>query len=426
VHRAAIACLTVLSLCVPAGADILVTTLDSRSPVRGISMTADADAVLVQTAAGEVERIPTARVVEIATVPEPAALPPASHPFELELVDGSRVRGVLRAGQSEQFVALRSPVLGNGETAIDVDLDRILAVRRADGTTVPGASRLVRIADRDAAYRLSGARVEGLVARFTNTGLEMDRGDLGTTEVTYGDLAALFFDAEPLPPPAELRVAAHLADGSRLLLAKGFRVTAGQLVGETASGLAVRVPTARIVALGLEGGSFTHLSDLEPEAVERVPFFPLPEGPAQGAMLDFVCPVNLDRSPDGHPITLHGRRYFKGIGVRPTTTITWDLGAAYQTFESLCGIDDEVLGPGYGRGCGTGSVVFQVKVDGKTVFESEPVEGGREPVPVRVSVAGARKLTLVVTLVPQAKMPKGSADAPELDNAVWARPLLIR
>jgi hypothetical protein len=70
--------------------------------------------------------------------------------------------------------------------------------------------------------------------------------------------------------------------------------------------------------------------------------------------------------------------------------------------------------------------VFIVQVDGRTVYSSEPVEGGKAPVPVAVSVAGAKTLTLIVSLVPQAKMPKGMADGPELDNAVWAKPLLIR
>ena len=85
-----------------------------------------------------------------------------------------------------------------------------------------------------------------------------------------------------------------------------------------------------------------------------------------------------------------------------------------------------MLGPGYGRGGGTGSVIFIVAVDGKETFRSPPVEGGRAPVDINVPVEGARTLTLIVALVPEDKMPKGRADSPELDNAVWARPLLIR
>jgi hypothetical protein len=106
--------------------------------------------------------------------------------------------------------------------------------------------------------------------------------------------------------------------------------------------------------------------------------------------------------------------------------MTFALGGRFKSFEALCGIDDEVLGRGYGRGAGTGSVVFTIKVDGRVAHETGPVEGGRDPVPVRVPVEGAQKLTLVVSLVPPERTPKGAPDSPELDNAVWARPLLIR
>ena len=279
----------------------------------------------------------------------------------------------------------------------------------------------------DAAYRLSGARVEGTVARFHGTGVEIDRGDLGRSEISYSELAAVFVDNEPQPRPDGLHVVARLADGSAVVLTKDFQVAGGWLRGRTPGGLAVKVEIARVHALGFQGGSFVHVSDLAPKSVERQPFFALPEGPVADAMLDFVCPVRIDESPDGRPITLHGRPYFKGIGVRPRTELTYALeGGGFQSFRALCGIDDEVLGPGYGRGAGTGSVVFIVQVDGRTVFASEPVEGGKPPVPVSVPVAGAKTLTLIVSLVPKTKMPKGMTDGPELDNAVWARPLLIR
>jgi hypothetical protein len=409
----------------PAAADVLVTTLEGGKPARGISLKADGRAISLQSAEGKVLTIPTAQVVEIVTIPAPATPPPATRPYEVELVDGSRLRGVLGPGKTEDDVSVKSPVLGSATLGISLDL--VLAVRRVDGARVPGSSRLVRIPDVDAAYRLSGARVEGTVARFHGTGVEIDRGDLGRSEISYRELAAVFVANEPQPRPDGLHVVARLADGSAVVLTKEFLVAGGRLRGRTPSGVPVRVEIARVRALGFAGGSFVHLSDLTPQTVKREPFFALPEGPVAGAMLDFVCPVRIDRSPDGRPITLSKRPYFKGIGVRPRTELTYALdGGGFRTFRALCGIDDEVLGPGYGRGAGTGSVVFIVQVDGRTVFTSEPVEGGKAPVTVSVPIVGAKRLTLIVSLVPETKMPKGMADGPELDNAVWARPLLIR
>lgn len=409
----------------PAAADVLVTTLEGGKPARGISLKADGREISLQSAEGEVVRIPTPQVVEIVTIPPPAAPPPATRPFEVELVDGSRLRGILGPGKTADDVSVKSPVLGSA--TLGVSLDLLLAVRRVDGQRVPGSSRLVRIPDADAAYRLSGARVEGTVARFHGTGIEIDRGDLGRSEISFRELAAVFVANEAQPRPEGLHVVARLADGSAVVLTREFLIVGGQLRGRTPSGLPVRVALGRVRALGFQGGSFVHVSNLTPQAVKREPFFALPDGPVAGAMLDFVCPVRIDRSPDGRPITLNKRPYFKGIGVRPRTELTFDLaGGGFKTFRALCGIDDEVLGPGYGHGAGTGSVVFLVQVDGRTVFTSEPVEGGKEPVPVSVPVVGAKTLTLIVSLVPETKMPKGMADGPELDNAVWARPLLIR
>ncbi|MHC4817590.1 MAG: NPCBM/NEW2 domain-containing protein [Planctomycetota bacterium] len=408
-----------------AAADVLVTTLEGRKPARGISLKADGREVSLQSAEGKVLRIPTPQVVEIVTIPPPATPPPATRPYEVELIDGSRLRGVLGPGKTADDVSIKSPVLGSA--TLGVSLDLVLAVRRVDGARVPGSSRLVRIPDVDAAYRLSGARVEGTVARFHGTGVEIDRGDLGRSEISYRELAAVFVANEPQPRPDGLHVVARLADGSAVVLTKEFLVAGGRLRGRTPSGLPVHVAIERVHALGFAGGSFVHLSDLTPQTVKREPFFALPEGPVAGAMLDFVCPVRIDRSPDGRPITLNKRPYFKGIGVRPRTELTYALeGRGFKTFRALLGIDDEVLGPGYGRGAGTGSVVFIVQVDGRTVFTSQPVEGGKTPVTVSVPVTGAKTLTLIVSLVPETKMPKGMADGPELDNAVWARPLLIR
>ena len=425
-HLLAVALLAAATL---ARGDVIVTTLEGAAPVRGISLAADEKSVSVQTAAGTTVQVAAAQVVEIVTAPPPVAPPAAAHPFEVELDDGSRLRGQLLApadADAGEKVRLKSAVLFESGGSLDIPLDIVLAVRRADGAKMPGASRLVRMPGEDAAYRLSGARVEGTLRAFTNAGVEIDRGELGADDIALKDLAAVFLDNARRTLPDELRVVARLADGSAVVLTRAFRVAAGQLQGETPGGIAVRIPTSRVAALSFVGGSFVHVSDLAPTETKREPFFPLPEGPAAEATLDFLCPVRFDRSPDDHVITLGGQPFFKGLGVRPRTELTFDLGGKFKSFEALCGIDDEVLGPGYGRGAGTGSVVFSVKVDGRAAYESAPVEGGRDPVAVRVPVAGAKTLTLVVSLVPPEKTPKGAPDTPELDNAVWARPLLIR
>jgi len=409
----------------PASADVVVTLLDSAEPVRGISLAASDKTITVHQARGPVVRIAARKVIQILVVPQPPAPAASTRPFELELAGGSRLRGMLRGG-SEDKLRLQSAMLGESGGSLEIDLEQLRGVRRVDGTPVPGASRLVRIPDKDAAYRLSGARVEGFVGRFGATGVEIQRGRLRPVQIPYGELAGIFLDTDPLPPPKGLYAVVRLVDGSRLVLSRGFRVDGGVVAGTTPGGLLVRVARNRVAAIGFRGGASAHLSDLPPAEVKREPFFPLAEGPLRPAMLEFVCPVRFDLSPDGRPIRLAGIHYYKGIGVRPRTALTYRLDGSFTAFEALCGIDDEVLGPGYGRGAGTGSVVFKVLVDGRTAYSSEPVRGGRKPIHVRVALDGAKSLTLVVDWVPKAKLAGGTADSPELDNAVWARPLLIR
>lgn len=418
--------LLTLILAATARADVVVSTLDGKRPLRGISLAGDKESLSLHTANVPVVRVQTKNVVEIVTVPQPAAPPPAARPFEVRLLDGTRIRGVLDAGPAD-FLRLQNPILRESVGPIDVPLEQVHSIRRVDDKKIPGASRLVPVEERDVGYYLSGESVPGVLKQFTATGVVIARKNRDWP-IPYDKLAALFLyiDETPAKRPQTLHVAARLADGSNIVLTASFSIKAGVLSGQTPGGLQLRMPVAQLAALGFMGGSFIHLSDLEPQNVERKPFFPVPEGPASEAMKKFVCPVRLDKSPDGRPITVGRRRYFKGIGVRPRTELTYKLDGKYRFFQAVCGIDDEIFGPGYGRGAGTGSVVFSVFADGKKIYGSPVVIGGKEPARVHVAVDGVKELRLVVDLVPKEKMPKGRPDSPELDNAVWARPLLIR
>ena len=46
-----------------------------------------------------------------------------------------------------------------GQDVLEVPIEELLEIRRVAGATVPGASRLVRVPDNDAAYRLAGSRL---------------------------------------------------------------------------------------------------------------------------------------------------------------------------------------------------------------------------------------------------------------------------
>ncbi len=410
----------------PILADVIVTPLEGP-PLRGISLSAAGGQVSVTPADGPAVTLAADALVDIVALGPPKPPPPSARPFEIVLVDGSRLRGVLEAVQeSPGSVRVRSALFRRKTGDFQAPVEGLREIRRVDGRTVPGASRLVRVEGRDAIYQMNGARTEGFVEAFLATGVRIDRSPLEPREIAYDDLAAVFFDTPAAPEPAGLVAVARLVDGSAVLLRSDSRIASGLLEGSTVGGLAIEIPWEQVASLGFRGGRFVHLSDLTPTAVNRTPFFPLPEGAGSDALLEFVCPVRMDKSPDGRPITIDHRRYEKGIGVRPRTELVYELDGAFREFRAVCGIDDEVLGADYGRSAGNGSVVFSVFLDGKLAAETGVVTGGGTPEELKLDLRGVTRLALVVQLVPAAKMPAEGEDTPELDNAVWARPILIR
>ncbi|MES9507545.1 NPCBM/NEW2 domain-containing protein [Streptomyces sp. NPDC000609] len=106
-------------------------------------------------------------------------------------------------------------------------------------------------------------------------------------------------------------------------------------------------------------------------------------------------PAERDRSngesgaADGHPLTLAGKTYEKGIGTHADSDIEVYLGGRCTAFTADAGIDDEI--DGYGE------VAFSVEADGKVLWTSPKVTGASATVPVDVKLDGARHVHLKVT-----------------------------
>ncbi|MFJ9041256.1 NPCBM/NEW2 domain-containing protein [Streptomyces sp. NPDC102406] len=106
-------------------------------------------------------------------------------------------------------------------------------------------------------------------------------------------------------------------------------------------------------------------------------------------------PAERDRSngesgaADGHPLTLAGQTYAKGIGVHADSDIELYLGGRCTRLTADAGIDDEING--------YGEVAFSVEADGTVLWTSPKVTGASAAVPVDVDVSGARHVRLKVT-----------------------------
>jgi len=110
------------------------------------------------------------------------------------------------------------------------------------------------------------------------------------------------------------------------------------------------------------------------------------------------------------PLQIKDKRYEKGLGHHANGEIVIALNGEYLAFEAEVGIQ-------WQGGQNVGSVIFQIFVDGKKVFDSGIRRELDPPLPVRVALKGAKELKLVS---------KDAGDGIICDCADWANARLIR
>ena len=178
-----------------------------------------------------------------------------------------------------------------------------------------------------------------------------------------------------------------------------LQIREDELAGTTLFGATVQVPLSQLVGLSIYQGRAVYLSDLQPRHYEHTPY------------LDVRWPFGRDASVAGHDMRLAGSTYDKGIGLHSESRLTYDLNGRYQWFESLVGLDEQT-----GR---QGSVLIEVLVDGKRqeLGNVKELTGQAPTRAVRVNVAGAKELTLVV---------KFGRFADVEDHVDWADARLIK
>ncbi|MFB7241805.1 NPCBM/NEW2 domain-containing protein [Streptomyces populi] len=106
---------------------------------------------------------------------------------------------------------------------------------------------------------------------------------------------------------------------------------------------------------------------------------------------------------DGHPITLGGAVYAKGLGVHAESSVAYYTGTACETVTAEVGVDDE-------KG-ERGTVAFAIWADGTEVASSGTLTNAVPARPLTADVTGARVVRLVVT---------DGGDGIDSDHADWA------
>ncbi|WP_329129157.1 NPCBM/NEW2 domain-containing protein [Streptomyces sp. NBC_01476] len=122
-------------------------------------------------------------------------------------------------------------------------------------------------------------------------------------------------------------------------------------------------------------------------------------------------PVEKDQSNgetaagDGHPITISGTVYAKGLGTNAPSTVTYELGGLCSTLDTTVGVDDEKNGKG--------TVDFQITADGTKVADSGVLDHAAGARTLHAGLTGVQTVQLVVT---------DGGDGNDSDHADWADP----
>lgn len=284
-------------------------------------------------------------------------------------LNGERVRFNARLGREQELILPLSAISLLWFAAPDGVEDAALLHRRLTGER----------RRRDTALLRNGDVVEGTLTALDSGVVQIDSTSGKAVKLARDQIAVLALSTELARPrrPKGVYGRLVLANGGRLSLLSA-RADEQILVGQATFGATVQVPLKQLIALDLRQGRAVYLSDLRPRGYEHTSY------------LGMRWPYTLDSSVAGHELRVGGSTYEKGIGMHSQSRLTFELGGGYQWFEAWVGLDD--------RSGREGSVVIEVLVDGKP-RELGPVKeltGAGKPVPIRLRVAGARELTLVV------------------------------
>jgi hypothetical protein len=218
----------------------------------------------------------------------------------------------------------------------------------------------------------------------------------GEREIQLALAGALVLAASQLPAtPREKLAAVCGADSSRLV---------GELRALSPDSVTLASPSLGMVAVPLDTvavvdalwGHGVFVSELEPVTV------------AEAGWFGTRFPWRRDASVSSRPLTLRGRVFERGLGVHSRSLLAYALDKKFSLLTGVIGLDDD--------GGAAGRVQFVVRGDGRELFRAT-VSGADAPKPLRVSVAGAERLELLVDF---------ARDEDTGDRADWANLRLVR
>ncbi|MDO8630909.1 MAG: NPCBM/NEW2 domain-containing protein, partial [Phycisphaerales bacterium] len=290
------------------------------------------------------------------------------------LANGDRIKG--RIGRSAADVlALDTPDLGN----LTLPLEQVARIRFAQAA-MPAYAESVRWFERplasedDRLLLTNGDVVRGFVTAIDHEGVTIDNGSAKNTIPLRLVVAARLIHPQPAPPQGLYAVAAF-RDGSRITFTSLEWVNR-EIEARSAGGARLEFDAGRVSRLDLLGGRWEWLSSQSPASYEHTP------------MLALDWEYRPDRNVMGGPLTVAGETFKRGIGVHSRSSLIFEIRGEYRELVTSFGMDDD-SGP-------AADVTVAILVDGQKRFEKAHIRSGMLHGPVRLDVAKAGRLELIV------------------------------
>ncbi|HEX4000043.1 MAG TPA: NPCBM/NEW2 domain-containing protein [Pirellulales bacterium] len=237
---------------------------------------------------------------------------------------------------------------------------------------------------------VNGDAISGELLSLTDDVVRI-RTAAGELKVRTAKIAALAMNSAlaAKPHPTSARAWLGLSDGSRLLVsATTFDDVKAHvsLASAPANAPPLELSADDICALQPLGGRCVYLSDLKPASYQYIP------------LLDLKWPWHADRNVLGTQLRAGGQLFLKGLGMHSASRLTYVLDKPFREFAAETAIDDQTAGHG--------SALFRVYTDDGSghwtlKYDGPIVRGGTASQSIKVDLAGAKRLSLLVDFADQ-------------------------
>lgn len=398
-RAAAIATSTMTLLANAEPVSVWLRTVDAEAAAgRLISFSLDEGLRLEPTAGGESPTIPAQDIVELSA---------SSVETRESDVVGAAVVGLTGHGGQDRLVG---DILAFKDDQVEIDtrslgplrvpLDWIATWRKnqPEPAAIEEAIHALFTESAQGRDRLltgNGDRLVGVVTAIDWEGISIEISG-AVVRLPQTRLVAAAIVSAPIDDGARLTATIDLLDGSRITTGE-LNWDAGGVVAVILDGLRIRIATSEIVRIRIAGGRWQWLTQLQPISVEQTP------------MMSIDWPFAIDRNVMGGSLLCGQQAYEHGIGVHSRTLLTYDLAAAYRSFTTSYGMDDD-SGP-------MADVSIEIRVDGELRHTNPSVRRGDPAGPIQLNVTGSKRIDLIVNF--------GRFGGVE-DRFNWLDPALVR